>query len=347
MAGELYYRAHLRGEAPGLVVSLLPYLAWVYTWAMFTPLILWLTWRFQFNRDVWVTSLAVHVPASLVFAWIGALVFNRVSQLVGTLDPGFYNLLAASLRMFVLFLHFDPLLYWIIVGLGLLVMHNQLNRERELKAVHLETQLTEARLQALEMQLHPHFLFNALNTIAVLVRTNKNAQAVRVVTGLGELLRSALDGAGAQVVPLKQEIEFLERYLEIEQIRYGDRLTVEMRIEDGVHDARVPYLILQPLVENAIQHGIAPRSAGGSLKVSARRTNDRLHLTVHDDGPGLSGPPEAQERNGVGLSTTQERLQQIYGGDHEFLIFNAEGGGVTAEVDIPFQLAADEWRHSA
>ncbi len=318
MAGELYYRAHLRAEAPGLVVSLLPYLAWVYTWAMFTPLILWLTWRFQFNRDVWVTSLAVHVPASLVFAWIGALVFNRVSQLVGTLDPGFYNLLAASLRMFVLFLHFDPLLYWIIVGLGLLVMHNQLNRERELKAVHLETQLTEARLQALEMQLHPHFLFNALNTIAVLVRTNKNAQAVRVVTGLGELLRSALDGAGAQVVPLKQEIEFLERYLEIEQIRYGDRLTVEMR-----------------------------RSAGGSLKVSARRTNDRLHLTVHDDGPGLSGPPEAQERNGVGLSTTQERLQQIYGGDHEFLIFNAEGGGVTAEVDIPFQLAADEWRHSA
>ncbi len=347
VAGEVYYRNYLRGLSPGLVASLLPFLAWTYTWTLFTPLILWLTWRFPFNRDGWVTSLLVHLPASLVIAWIGSLVFNRVSQLVGTIPPGIDNLLAESLQMFVLFLHFDPLLYWIVVGLGLLLMHNQMSRERELRAAQLETQLTEARLQALEMQLHPHFLFNALNTIAVLVRTNRNAQAVRVVTGLGELLRSALDSAGSQVVPLKHEIEFVERYLEIEQVRYGDRLRVELNIEDGMQEAQVPYLILQPLVENAIRHAIEPRSEGGALQISARRTNDRLLLSVHDDGPGLSGAAQPAERNGLGLATTQARLQQIYGDDHTFVVSNAKGGGATAEVDIPFQLAAGEWRRDA
>ena len=346
MAGEAYFRARLRGEAPGLVPTLAPIFTWCYYWALFTPVILWLTCRYPFDRQRWPRSLAVHLLASLAIAWIGALAYNSVNQLVGDIPPGFSALLSASLQMFVIFLHFDPLLYWIIVGLSYLIQHYQESRERQMRALQLEAQLTEARLQALEAQLHPHFLFNALNTIAVLVRTERNAQAVRVVTGLGELLRRALDSAGTQVVPLKQEIEFVRRYLEIEQIRFGDRLRVEIDIEPGIQEARVPYPILQPLVENAIQHAIAPLSSGGSLRVSGRRDDDRLRLAVHDDGPGLSEPIEAPARNGVGLSTTHERLQQLYGDDHDFVVANADGGGVTAALEIPFQLTPDEWREA-
>jgi LytS/YehU family sensor histidine kinase len=248
---------------------------------------------------------------------------------------------------FVAFLHFDPYLYWIIIGLFFLIQQYQAGRERELRASQLETQLAEARLQALEAQLHPHFLFNALNTIAVLVRTNRNTQAVRVVTGLGELLRHALDSAGTQFVPLKQEIDFIRRYLEIEQIRFGDRLQVEMEIEPGVTDARVPYLILQPLVENAIRHGIASRVAAGRLRITARRDGDRLRLSVEDDGPGLPPDLDAGQRNGVGLSTTAARLAQLYGDDHRFSLGNLPRGGVAADLTLPFRLSAGEMQRRA
>ncbi len=282
-----------------------------------------------------------------MIAWIGALAWVAAGQLLGRIPPGADVLLRTSALTFVAFLHFDPVFYWIIIGLSYLLQYYQDSRERQLRASQLETQLAEARLKALEMQLHPHFLFNALNTIAVLVRTGRNAQAIRVVTGLGALLRRALDSAGHQLVPLKDELEFVERYLEIEQIRFGDRLNVEMSVESQTTDACVPYLILQPLVENAVQHGIAARARAGCLQVAARRRDDRLELTVRDDGPGL---PEAEGRDrgtGVGLSATRERLEQIYGANHHFAIRNDVGGGVIAEIDIPFQLAVGNYEREA
>jgi two-component system LytT family sensor kinase len=330
------------GEGLSISDALIWYLAWTYTWALFTPVILWLRRRFRFQRHRWASSLAIHLVASLLIAWIGAVVYNFVGQTLGHIDAGTNVLLRQSLIMFVAFLHFDPLFYWIVIGLAYLIEHYQASRERELRASQLETQLAEARLQALEAQLHPHFLFNALNTIAVLVRTERSAQAVRVVTGLGELLRRALDGAGVQVVPLKQEIEFIRRYLEIEQIRFGQRLKVEMQIDPGTQEAQVPYLILQPLVENAIQHGIAPRTSAGTLRIAARRDGDRLQLSVRDDGPGLPESIAAAAGNGVGISTTKERLEQLYGDDHGFVVENAEGGGVAAVLDLPFQLTPEE-----
>ncbi len=344
IAGESYITARARGQPMTLAQSLAWYLAWAYAWLLFTPVILWLGQRWPFNRERWRSSLAVHITASLVMSWAGAIVFMSVGQMLGQIEPGAAIMLRRSLMMFVTFLHFDPYLYWIVIGLSYLFKQYQEGRERELRESQLQTQLAEARLQALESQLHPHFLFNALNTIAVLVRTQKSQQAIRVVTGLAELLRRALDGAGRQVVPLKQEIEFIERYLEIEQIRFADRLQVEMCIEPDVLDARVPYLILQPLVENAIQHGIAPRASAGRLKIGARREGDRLRLSVEDDGIGLPQTLESMSGNGVGLSMTRERLEQLYGDDHAFAVGNADDGGVAAELDLPFQLSTDELR---
>jgi LytS/YehU family sensor histidine kinase len=249
-------------------------------------------------------------------------------QLLGRIPPGTDVLLQESSRTFVAFLHFDPVFYWIIIGLSYLMQQYQESRERELRASQLETQLAEARLQALEMQIHPHFLFNALHTIAVLVRTSRNAH-------------------GTQLVPLKAELEFIERYLEIEQIRFGDRLKVEISIETQTRDACVPYLILQPLVENAIQHGIAARATAGRLQITARLDGDRLCLAVHDDGPGLPETKDAPSGSGLGISTTQERLQQIYGADHGFTIRDVDDGGVTAELVLPYRLATDELEREA
>ena len=341
---EGYAQRRLSGADPQLARLLVPPLAWAYAWALFTPIILWLRRRFRFDRRERLKSAAVHIPISLTIAFIGSIVFILVSQAIGNAPADAPPLLLRSLRLFVAYLHLDPWLYWIILALGYVGEHYQVSRERELKASQLETQLAEARLNALEMQLQPHFLFNALHTIAVLIRTQKNAQAVRVVTGLGELLRRVLDTAGTQVVPLKHELEFIERYLEIEQIRFGDRLKIDMQIEPETLDARVPHLILQPLVENAIRHGIAPRVSAEHLEIKASRVGEQLRLSVSDDGPGLRDNNGRSSSNGLGLSATRERLEQMYGAEQSFEVRNGDGGGVTAELRIPFQLAAAEWR---
>jgi two-component system LytT family sensor kinase len=346
-AVELYLLSRAEGGSLTLGPALIRHLAWSYTWALFTPVVLWLRRRFPLDRRRWPNSLLVHLAMCLLMALIGSVVFVLAGQLTGLYPGGLSVLVDHSLLLFATWLHLDPFLYWLIIGLSYAAQYYRESRERQLRASQLEAQLSRARLQALEMQLHPHFLFNALHTIAGLIRTHKSAQAVRVVTGLGELLRRALDSAGAQLVPLKQEIEFVERYLEIEQIRFGDRLTVEMQIEPDTWDARVPHLILQPLVENAIQHGIAPRAAGGRVKVSARHDAERLHLAVWNDGPGLPGGSLQPVRDGLGLATTKQRLEQLYGRDHSFAVANSADGGVCAALQIPFQLATDEWQSGA
>ncbi|UCC74712.1 MAG: histidine kinase [Gemmatimonadota bacterium] len=344
---DLYIGERVKGNEISLLTAELWHLGWGVTWMLFTGVILWLRRRFPLDEGRWQSNLWLHIPVSLVMAFIGGMNFVVAGQLLGYYPPGVAFTLQKGSLFFATWLHLDPFLYWLIIGLAYSAQYYRESRERQIKAAQLETQLTQARLQALEMQLHPHFLFNALHTIAVLVRTDRNAQAVRVVTGLGELLRRVLDGAGAQLVPLKQEIEFIRRYLEIEQIRFGDRLNVEMRIEPGSQEAQVPYLILQPLVENAIQHGIAPRASAGTLRIAAWRDGDRLHLSVWDDGPGLPETLESATGDGLGLSTTKERLEQLYGDDHGFVVENAKDGGVAAVLDLPFQLAVEELGGSA
>ncbi|HEY9429478.1 MAG TPA: histidine kinase [Gemmatimonadaceae bacterium] len=203
----------------------------------------------------------------------------------------------------------------------------------------LEARLARAQLEALELQLHPHFLFNTLNAITALIAQEPRS-AQRIVAGLSELLRFSLGRAGEQEVTLERELDLLGRYIEIQEVRFPDRLRVEVDVGPDVMVALVPSMILQPLVENAIRHGIAPRAAGGRVDVRAVREGETLRLTVRDDGLGAAAKPSGEARSGVGLANTRARLQHLYGEGHEMHAGPVEAGGYLVTIDIPYHTAA-------
>jgi two-component system LytT family sensor kinase len=196
-------------------------------------------------------------------------------------------------------------------------------------------------LQALKMQLHPHFLFNALHSISALVHSDPDA-ADKMIARLGDFLRLTLDSAAAQEVPLRQELEFLNCYLDIERTRFRDRLTTEIHADPQVLDCRVPNLILQPIVENAIRHGVSQRAAHGHVEVRAARAGQALRLEVRDNGRGLPEGADAgrAKQGGVGLANTRARLQQLYGGDYRFELQNAPAGGAVVTLELPLHGSA-------
>ncbi|MDT4897519.1 MAG: two-component system, LytTR family, sensor kinase [Acidobacteriota bacterium] len=340
-ASQEIVRYRYAGRVVEWRLMLTVWLASAYIWAALTPLILYLARRFPIERNRWPRSLLFHLAASVIFSGLELLVFMLIVPLLG-LPPRPGSFSERLLTIFVVDFHFNLLTYWGILGVSLALDYYRKYQERALRASQLKNQLAEAQLDALRMQLHPHFLFNTLNAIVVLVRKSSNEEAVRMLTGLSELLRHALENISAQEVLLKDEIEFLERYLEIEQVRYNDRLKVEMKIDKETLGALVPNLILQPLVENAIRHGIGKRSTAGRVEVSARRENGRLHLQVRDDGPGLPAEWSQANGKGIGLRNTRARLEQLYGKAQEFQLSNAEGGGTIATLLIPFQSERDK-----
>jgi len=231
--------------------------------------------------------------------------------------------------------------YWTIVGVGHALAYYRKYREREMLAIMLESRLAQTQLQMLKMQLQPHFLFNTLNAISALMHQDVEL-ADQMLARLAQLLRATLESAGTQEVPLKQELEFVELYLEIEQARFGPRLVVHIDAEAETMDAGVPNLILQPLVENAIRHGIAPRPQTGHIEIRARRENGELRVEIMDDGPGLAGDSSVPQREGVGLTNTRARLRQLYGNAHQFTLANRAGGGLVVTVCVPFREIPDE-----
>jgi signal transduction histidine kinase len=316
-------------------------LAWG-AWALLTPLVLWLGRRFPVERGALARGLAVHVPACLLVAAAHLAFFEYVVLVFEPFGPErrprafgerFRGRATSQL-------HIELLVYAATLGLGYAVSYYARFREREMRASQLEAQLAQAQLQALKMQLHPHFLYNTLNGIAGLVRDNRNRAAVDMLAGLSDLLRYTLENAGKQEVPLREEMEFLELYLGIQQMRFPDRLRVEMRVAPETLDALVPNLSLQPLVENAIRHGISQRPTPGTVGVEAARDGERLRVRVYDDGPGLKRNGGAAG-GGVGLSNTRERLAQLYGERQRFTLAEREGGGVEAALSIPFARAGE------
>lgn len=306
-----------------------------YIWGILTPAVLYLAGRFPLERKRLSKSLTVHFFASLFFAVIELFFYVLIAPHIGLGPrprPTFSSTFAFA---FVIDFHFNLLTYWAILGICSAIDYYRRYRERELRASQLETRLAQAQLQVLKMQLHPHFLFNTLHAISTLMHKDVET-ADRMIARLSDLLRASLESAGVQEVSLKQELELLERYLEIEQTRFRDRLTVEMQIEPETLDARVPNLILQPLVENAIRHGIAPRAAPGKIEIHARRNNGTLNLEVRDNGRGLMLDGEAKLKEGLGLSNTRARLEQLYGPSHHFDLENGRDGGLIVSLSIPF-----------
>ncbi|MBA2502994.1 MAG: histidine kinase [Pyrinomonadaceae bacterium] len=306
-----------------------------YVFALATPFVLWLARRFRIDRRNWRRSLPLHLLFSVVFGIIvGAIhITNDLLHM-----RGYAGLSLPTVARYVFHqLDMEMLVYWIIVLASHALDYYNRYRDGELRAAQLESRLSQAQLQALKMQLNPHFLFNTLNAISELVYDSP-ATADRVVTQLSEMLRLSLKSNKSQEVSLKDELEFLERYIEIQQTLLQERLTVRFRIDAQTLDARVPNMILQPLVENAIQHGLSPRAAGGKIEIGAQRENGMLHLYVQDDGLGItSGKRRADDGKGIGLSNTRARLRHLYAERHRFELKQPSSGGVVVHLAFPFR----------
>ena len=328
---------------PRIVLPLASALADWYTWALFTPSILALGRRFPLVRPGWWWR-------SLPAVFVGGLVITAATIAVraglGQLIPSLPTMPA---RIVVLAqFHIQVATFWVILGIGSAFEYYAKFRERELRASQLESRLAQSQLEVLRMQLQPHFLFNTLHTISAFMQEGEIDAADRMISRLSDLLRLALDGAGTQEVRLRDEMDFLGRYLEIQQIRFQDQLRVRLDVPDELLDARVPSLILQPLVENAIKHGVTPRAEGGEVAVAVSRENGTLHIVVRDDGPGLSASAvRSTNGGGVGLANTRARLEQLYGDRHRFSVSNHADGGVVVQLAIPLQLHDDQVRLDA
>jgi signal transduction histidine kinase len=312
-----------------------------YIWAALTPFVLFASQLFPIEQRNWPRRLLFHSVCAIVCATaVIAMMIPVVERVNQRLDfmrlpvPSGSHEVAAHLLAFRFVLYL--IVYWTIVGVSHAWAYYRKYREREVHSLLLESRLAQTQLQVLKMQLQPHFLFNTLNAISALMHQDVEL-ADQMLARLGQLLRTTLESAGTQEVALKQELEFVELYLEIEQARFGSRLTVRMDVTPETMDACVPNLILQPLVENAVRHGIAPRSGPGLIEIRTRRENGTLRVEVMDNGPGLKRASTNVPREGVGLANTRARLQQLYPDQHQLTLANRAGGGVVVALCLPFR----------
>lgn len=319
--GTLYRRTIHWREA---ILGTLP--EWWF-WFLMTPAMLWLARRFPFDRRAWGPPVLVHFCAGAGMALLEAVFFAWLTQTMDWPVAG-YKTFSSKLWFFIsVKSHWNLLTYSAVVAAAQASEYYRRYQERE-------ALLAQTQLQVLKSQLHPHFLFNALHATLALIRKDPPA-AERMIVRLGELLRSSLESGAEQEVPLRQEIRFLEQYLEIERTRFADRLRVEMDIDPGILEARVPNMILQPLVENAVKHGLSPRSAPGNIRVTAARNNGCLHLEVSDDGVGLRG---GTVKEGIGLGNTRARLRQLYGDAQKMECVAPADGGFSTRIQIPVRV---------
>ena len=330
---------------PQLFVTLL--FSWT-PWALATPAILYLGRRFPLMRlralSTWLIHLSAAAVINLAYGFWRAVMEVAMNPWAYPAGPGsftsiwsgaFYNGLLATL-----------ILYASILAIANVLDSRERLAQREAEAARLSEQLSKAQLDALRQQIEPHFLFNALNAVSVLVREERNDDALNMIAGLGDLLRGMLKDSRKQRVPLCEELELLDKYLAIQKVRFSDRLRIETKIPPELLSAEVPSLFLQPIVENAFKHGIARRAEGGRVRIEAARLNGRLAISVYNDGPALAsewkgGAPGAGLSNftGVGLSNLNTRLQGLYGSEFEFHLHN-RSDGVEAAVSFPYAKSA-------
>jgi two-component system, LytTR family, sensor kinase len=323
------------------VTGVLPY--WL-IFAAVLPVIVHMARRFPLERGRWGGAATVHVAGSIGFAWIHLLTVSWISDFVLYRVPAAY--LDNLWRLFGQYFVMELIYYWAVVAVVHGVDNHRRFREREqearrlaVQAVQLESSLARANLRALRMQLNPHFLFNTLNGISVLALRGDGRTVARMLTRLGDLLRVTLETSSHQV-PLGEELDLVGKYLELERMRFSDRLTVRIDAQEPALEGEVPSLLLQPLVENAIRHGIADDPRPGCIEILARREGDRLRIEVRDSGPGFpSAGGGAGKGGGVGLANTRERLRQLYGEGASMEFRSGTGGGAVVTIDLPFSAA--------
>jgi two-component system LytT family sensor kinase len=332
------YFTSYRSERPvPFVDSLHMQMIWAYLFALATPFVLWASTRLPLERNNWIRNALLHVPISIALSVL-LTAMGRVLIWLGWGWPLGKPLTFESITRFVVGNFTEAIgIYLLIALIGYAFSYYRRFREGQVRTLQLEAQLSQAQLQALKMQLHPHFLFNTLHSISALL--NKDGEAARkMITRLGDFLRLTLENSGSQEVTLQQEMEFLGCYLEIERVRFQDRLVTRIDVAQHTLDAKVPNLILQPIVENAIRHGIAPRSTPGLIEIEAKQRNGALRIQVRDNGPGLPAHRTSENvfKKGLGLANTETRLEQLYGPAHSFSLSNNPDGGLIVTLEIPF-----------
>jgi signal transduction histidine kinase len=339
-AGPIYFEVRAEGmsHAAWRIFSwgILTWLAW----APLTPAMIWLARNYSLVEGAWKRNLLLHLPAFLSMSAVHSAAATAITLSIQPFDnmgsspaafwPRFLSRLQGSFGS-------DLLVYGAVIGTFYALDYYHKYREREFLASRLEAQLAHAQLDALRMQLHPHFLFNTLNGIVGLVRDNKNSAAVSMLVGLSDLLRHTLEHSARHEVELREELNFIKLYLKIQEMRFSDRLRIEFDIDSATTRAMVPNLILQPLTENALRHGIARSAESGLIGISSAITNGHLRLTVYDNGAGLPDDWQMKGSTGIGLANTAARLQQLYDDDHQFDIRNRAGGGVEVVILIPMR----------
>ena len=316
-------------------------LVYWYIPALLAPIIMAFALRHPFDRIRWPRQLALHLTCALAYSVVHTTIMMTVRSLLligQPLPPDFPGWRNYTLLAYLTQLDWLLMTYLFLIGLAYALAYRHESEARALNTSQLETRLVEAQLQALQRQLHPHFLFNTLNTVSGLIRTDPDG-ADKMIDRLGDLLRMTLHKSGIQEVSLQEELDVLGTYVEIERTRFGNRLTIDMHVQPETLDAQVPSLVLQPLVENAIRHGIAPNARPGRIAVSAAREHDELVLQVLDNGDGL--PPERLMalNRGVGLDNTRARLAHLYRDRFEFSFSNLDRG-FCVTIRIPFDVQA-------
>lgn len=339
-AGPIYLETHLEkmGHSPWRVFSW-GILIWL-AWAPLTPAMVWLARRYSLIGGAWKTSLLIHLPAFLLISIIHSAVATLITLSIRPFDdmgsspevfwPRFLSRVQGSFGS-------DLLVYGGVIGICYALDYYHKYREREFLATRLEAQLAQAQLDTLRMQLHPHFLFNTLNSIVGLVRDNKNHAAVSMLVGLSDLLRHTLEHSTRHEVELREELNFIKLYLSLQEMRFSDRLQIELNIDPATTKAMVPNLILQPLTENALRHGIGRSADSGMVGISSALEDGHLRLTVYDNGAGLPDNWHLNGSAGIGLANTAARLQQLYNDNYQFDIRNRDGAGVEVVIVIPFR----------
>ena len=338
---QIYVNVIYHGHSLPFSNILIPWLICGYLWAALTPVTFWLARRFPLEKDVIVRRVALHLLFGALVSLLQLVAYNFVFQTLVRRTSGSFFPLGPFQDVLVGQFHFNLLLYCVLVGLYQTFDYYRRFREREqratqleIEAAQLETQLTRAQLDALKMQLHPHFLFNTLNTISVLMEEDVVA-ANEMLLRLSELLRAALKNNEAHEVTLEEELQFLEKYLQIEQARFQDRLKIQIDPAPETLAAYLPNLLLQPLVENAIRHAVAPRASETLIEIRSRKQNGHLHLSVIDNGEGMMD--QVTPTNGIGLRNTRARLEKLYGSNQDFRLETTAGRGVHISITLPFR----------
>lgn len=337
-AGQFFIASSQLGRPVSWQTALNHSLADWYVIAVLSVLPFALSRHFRLDGPQWWPRFFLHLVAGVFFSVLFVLVRSLVA--VVQLPPGNASVdyLAMAQTLLVKTWHFNMLIYWVILSVAHALAFYRGFQEREARTAELERSLVAARLQALQMQLNPHFLFNTLHAISALMHENVE-DADRMIARLSELLRHALESTDQHELTLEEELSFLERYLDIEQTRFGERLRIEWLIDPGTRSLLVPNLVLQPLVENAVQHGIEPYSAAGTVVIRSHLESDQLVLEVANSS---SPRPPVEIHEGVGLSNTRSRLHQLYGDEHRFTLESGlKDAAFKATIRLPVRRDAD------